>query len=124
MEPFSLMITGSRSIRDAGFVRATLDAYVEQKRSEGKELILLVSGNAMGVDRLAERWAKDHSIPIKRFEPQWQIYGKRAALLRNTEMAQSATHGLAIWDGKSVGTKHAITQLERMHRDVKVVICK
>lgn len=68
----------------------------------------VVSGGAKGVDRLGEIWAKVNNIPITQFIPDWNKHGKKAAVLRNMEMADYADFGIGFWDGVSRGTKHMI----------------
>ncbi len=38
----------------------------------------------------------------------WDTYGLKAGYIRNEEMADNADALIAIWDGKSRGTKHMI----------------
>ena len=96
------IIAGSRSISSYRLVSKiiTQAAY---------EITEIVSGHAIGVDQLGERFAKEKNLSIKLFIPNWKRYGKRAGILRNIQMAKYADALIAIWDGKSVGTKHMIT---------------
>ena len=50
----------------------------------------VVSGGARGADTEGESWAAFHRIPVRRFLPNWDRYGKRAGMLRNREMAEYA----------------------------------
>jgi len=70
--------------------------------------ILLISGGARGIDAAGEACARSHSYPIHRHLPDWHKYGRTAGFVRNTAMARTATHLLAIWDGHSPGTAHMI----------------
>lgn len=74
----------------------------------------VVSGCADGVDRLGEQWAQMAGIPVKRFPAKWAAYGKAAGRQRNLEMAVYADALIAVWDGKSPGTRHMIQTAERM----------
>ena len=94
------IIAGSRSITDP----ATVWEAIKQS---GFTITEVVSGGARGPDSLGERWAKARSIPIKRFTPDWEI-GNHAGIIRNQQMAHYADALVAIWDGKSRGTKHMI----------------
>jgi hypothetical protein len=64
----------------------------------------VVSGTARGVDRLGERWAREHGIRVTRFQPDWLNHGKSAGFRRNQEMADYADALIALWDGQSRGT--------------------
>jgi hypothetical protein len=68
----------------------------------------VVSGTARGVDQLGELFASDMQLPVKKFPADWNGLGKRAGYVRNTQMADYAEQLIAIWDGKSPGTKHMI----------------
>ena len=70
--------------------------------------IEIVSGNALGVDKIGEKWGKSLGYKIKLFPANWGRYGKSAGYVRNKEMANYADALIAIWDGKSKGTKHMI----------------
>ena len=63
---------------------------------------------ARGVDFLGGLWAHNRGIPVAEFPADWDKYGKRAGYLRNEEMARNAEALIAIWNGKSPGTKHMI----------------
>ncbi len=103
-----VIIAGSRSITDYEIV---YDAVIQAAVRVGigdEEMEEVVSGGAAGVDRLGERFAALHYIPVKRFKADWNRFGKRAGPLRNEEMATYADALIAVWDGKSRGTAHMI----------------
>lgn len=71
----------------------------------------IVSGDARGADTLAERWAKENSIPIKIFKANWNMYGKSAGFIRNADMHNYLSQFkdricICFWDGQSRGTAH------------------
>jgi hypothetical protein len=68
----------------------------------------IISGGADGIDSLAERYAKENNIPLKVYPADWQKHGKKAGPIRNGIMANNADALIAIWDGKSRGTKNMI----------------
>ncbi len=99
---FRTIIAGSRGIRDYGIVANAIDFWLPWTPS------VVLSGCAQGVDMLAIRWATDRSVPVERYPADWTTHGRRAGLVRNVVMAQSAEALLAIWDGVSPGTAHMI----------------
>ena len=101
-----VIIAGSRDITDYKQVEA---AYL----SSNIPITEIVSGGARGVDALGEQVAKNFGIPIKVFPADWDKHGKRAGPLRNIQMAEYADGLIAIWDGKSIGTKHMIDQANK-----------
>ena len=104
-----LIIAGSRSILDTQLIEAMYKAW-ELSATE------IVSGGARGVDRLGERFAREQGIPVKQFLPLWEINGKKAGIFRNIDMGNYADALLAIWDGKSTGTKHMIDYMQSLKK--------
>jgi phage gp37-like protein len=96
-----VIIAGSRTVTDAEIVNKA----IKQSRFKITEV---VSGCAKGVDTLGEWWASQNRKLIKRFPANWREYGRGAGYRRNAEMADYADALIAVWDGKSRGTKHMI----------------
>lgn len=69
---------------------------------------VVLSGDARGVDRMGEMWARLNFVRVERYPAQWEVYGKRAGPIRNAEMASNADALIAVWDGSSRGTAHMI----------------
>lgn len=71
----------------------------------------VICGGAQGADQLGKLYAAYHNIPIKYFIPEWEIHGKAAGPIRNSEMADYAGETgwlIALWDGISKGTSDMI----------------
>ena len=96
-----LIIAGGRDIHDYNLVLSGLEES-EFKPTE------IVSGGAKGVDALGERYAIEMNLPLHIFEANWEEHGRAAGPIRNRKMAENADALLAIWDGKSRGTKNMI----------------
>lgn len=99
-----VIVAGSRGVTDYALVERAI-------HESGFDVTEVVSGTARGVDRLGERWAAEHGIPVAPFPAQWKVGSKQnfgAGLLRNAMMADYADALVAIWDGESRGTKHMI----------------
>jgi len=86
-----LIVAGGRSYSFSAGDFARLDAI------EG--VTEVVSGCARGVDRAGEAWAEGKGIPIRRFPPECNRYGKGAGVVRNREMAAYAD-AVALFPGK------------------------
>lgn len=98
------IIAGSRDV-DQYIVVA--DAIAES----GFQITEVVSGTARGVDTLGERWARIHSVPVRRFPADWSKHRKSAGPIRNQQMADYVRPDgglIAVWNGVSVGTAHMI----------------
>ena len=96
-----VLVCGSRGITDRFWV-----TYAMSKAPLDYDLI--IHGGARGVDSLAGEVAQNSGIPVKVVKPDWNKHGKKAGILRNKEMVDEADAVIAIWDGKSRGTKHSI----------------
>lgn len=97
------IIAGGRDVVDYFHLEEALEGY----RCDISEV---VSGGAQGADALGERYAKGAGLPLKVFKADWQANGKAAGPIRNRQMAEYAQALIAIWDGKSAGTKNMIEE--------------
>jgi len=82
----------------------------------------VISGGARGVDTRAELWAESKDKRFRRYDADWEGNGRAAGYLRNTVMAERATHGICVWDGESRGTKHMLDEMRRLGKPVAVYI--
>lgn len=113
-----VIIAGSRSfegklhqlgLADDPITRAVL---IFEESTE-KKVTEIVSGTARGIDRAGESWALRNNVPITRFPADWRGLGKRAGIVRNKRMAEYADALIAIWDGRSRGTKNMINEAKK-----------
>ena len=116
-----VIVAGSRQIMDYQLVSAVISNTLPKYNIQITEI---VSGCAGGVDSLGEQWALANGIKVEPFPALWDDltvpnalirtnkYGKeynaRAGFQRNEAMAQYADVLIAVWDGKSRGTKDMI----------------
>ena len=81
----------------------------------------VVCGEARGVDEMGKKAAQAKNIPVKSFPADWSKHGKSAGPIRNREMAEYADALVAIWDGKSKGTKNMIDTAKKLGLKVFVL---
>jgi hypothetical protein len=101
-----VIIAGSRSVQDYNEV---LDAIA----ASNYEITEVVSGGAGGVDSLGEEYAIENGLKLAYFKVHsydWKQQGKRAGHLRNQRMVRYADALIAVWDGRSPGTRNCIQQ--------------
>ena len=104
-----VIIAGSRDIAEY------TDVYEAILESRWKDDITeVVSGGARGVDKLGERFAREHNLPVSHFLANWNKHGKAAGYIRNQEMAMNADALIAVWDMKSKGTANMIEVAQAM----------
>lgn len=98
-----VIVAGSR-----GFTYEDYEIVENTCLMSGYWFSTVLCGLAEGVDRLGEEFAKRMNIPVEHYPADWKKHGKRAGVLRNETMAKNADALVAVWDGKSPGTKHMI----------------
>ena len=105
-----LLIAGSRSIAEFD-----LAPYIPTDTD------MIISGGAVGIDDLAEKYADKHRISKMILRPHYDLYGKAAPLRRNEEMIQLCDRLLVIYDGKSRGTKYTIDYAKKLGKPIDVI---
>lgn len=106
-----IIIAGGREFTDYAVLKNVCDHMLSIIRTTSD--VTIVSGGARGVDKMGERYAKEHDINLIVMNADWDTHGKSAGYKRNQEMANVSTHLIAFWDGKSRGTKHMIDIAKR-----------
>lgn len=118
MREFKLIVAGGRDFTNAQLMADTLVATATELADRS---VSIVSGMAMGADKLAHQYAKAHNIQVYEFWPDWDTYANSAGFVRNNEMAKFADGLLAFWNGKSKGTQHMIKTMQSMGKSVGIV---
>ena len=124
-----VIIAGSREINEYSIIVSAI-------QESNFDITEVVSGGARGVDSLAERYANENKITFKKFVAYWndldlpgvrvktnnqgKKYNVLAGIWRNREMALYGDALIAIWDGKSRGTKNMIDEAKK--KNLKIYI--
>jgi uncharacterized phage-like protein YoqJ len=95
-------IIGSRKLK------ADISKYVP----EGCTVI--ISGGASGIDKYAAGFAKEKGLELVEYLPDYKRYGRAAPIKRNNNIIDNADVVVAIWDGKSKGTKYVIERCRKL----------
>lgn len=104
-------IVGSRTITDAEIGR-----YIPPDTD------MIISGGAIGIDTLAEKYADEKGIKKLILYPDYELYGKSAPLIRDKLIVDHADLVIAIWDGQSSGTEFTISYAKRRNVPCEVYI--
>lgn len=113
-----LIIAGSRSIDGPDALKIVESAL----KSSNIKPVLIVSGNARGIDRVGEALADKLGLPVQEFIPDWEGLGKGAGMVRNQQMGDYAGALLAVWDGQSRGTKQMIDYMTSLSKETYVEV--
>lgn len=105
------IVCGSRDIESQDLLTQCLDAF-----GTSRPLTTIISGGASGVDTLAKHHATTNGIEFVEMKANWTRHGRAAGFKRNAEMLKELGAGgvvIALWDGKSRGTKHMLEIAEK-----------
>lgn len=132
-----VLICGSRKFNDDNIVPGTytyflweyLDAKILkmlQNKINAGFIIEVVEGEAKGADTYAKGFAKRNGFMCTGFAANWKT-GRGAGYERNVKMFDYITeveHNavIAIWDGKSKGTRHDLFLTDKYHVQTRVFI--
>lgn len=111
------IIAGCRNFTDFDLLKQKVDYYREHTNT----ITEIVSGAARGADVLGIQYAMNNNIAYKLFPADWVKNGRAAGPIRNREMAQYAECLIAVWDGKSKGTKNMIEEMNKLKKPVHII---
>lgn len=115
---YKVIIAGTRTFNDYKLLQDKVNFYLSKRQSS---TIQIVSGTSKGADKLGERYAKEHNIPVKRFPADWDNLGKAAGYYRNKQMAEYADACIVFWNGTSRGTKLMIDLAKQYNLVLRIV---
>lgn len=100
-----LIVCGGRDYADQECLFRHLDAF---HKAEGVSCV--ISGAARGADTLGELWAAARNVPVARFPANWDLHGKSAGPIRNTQMlAEGRAEAVYAFPG-GAGTANMVAQ--------------
>lgn len=109
-----MAVIGGREFSDYARLSRVLD-------SAKSPITEIVSGMARGADQLGARYARERGIWVRELVPLWDLYGKRAGFLRNSDIIETAEVVVAFWDQISKGTADGIAKARKRGIPVHVV---
>jgi hypothetical protein len=77
-----VLVTGGRNYSNASVVEAVLTRLCVREKAP----LVIIHGDATGLDRLAGAWAQRHGMPEVRVPAPWEHHGKAAGPMRNDWM--------------------------------------
>lgn len=105
----TVLVCGSRGCVGRTYAKG-LFKYLDDLLAQGP--FVLIHGGAKGADRLGASWGELRKVKVIEYPALWVSNGRMAGLVRNRQMVDTLVPGrdlvVALWDGKSVGTKHTM----------------
>ena len=111
-----VIIAGGRDYNNYAFLAQIMDDFAKENNVEE-----VVCSCAAGADSLGAKWAKERGIPVKEFPAEWDVFGKKAGILRNHDMGNYADFLVAFWDGQSTGTRDMISYMKQIGKHGTVI---
>jgi len=122
-ECLRIIIAGSRTITDYRILLLAITNAIVSSFITPSYSFEIVSGGAIGVDTLARRYAHDCNYLLTEMKPKYKSkYDPTAPLRRNIDIANYGDILIAVWDGKSAGTKHIINYMKNLGKPVFIHI--
>ena len=112
-QKMKLAIVGSRNLTNI-----VLDRYISEEVEE------IVSGGAVGVDFCAAEYAKNKGLKLAEFFPQYERYGRAAAIVRNKKIVDYADKIIVFWNGSSKGALSVIKYAQKIGKPFEVILCE
>lgn len=105
-----IAVLGSRSLM------MDVDKYIPEETTE------IITGGTRGISKRVERWADKHKVPKLIFKQDYKRNASAACILANEAIVECADFIVAIWDGKSEGTAHAISYARQVGKPIRVIL--
>lgn len=118
-----VIIAGTRyKDKDAKIAFDDYSLVVKAVERSGFAITEVVSGCAIGADRLGEQWARANNVPIKEMPADWNCYNRAAGPIRNSDMAEYADAAIVVWDGMSPGSRNMVENMIRRKKPYYVAL--
>jgi hypothetical protein len=105
MNEFRILVCGGRDYSDAESLNATLDNIIANIKSMASgQSVRLIHGAARGADSLAAAWASSRGIAATAYPANWNLYGRSAGYVRNTQMLEEGQPHLVVAFPGGAGT--------------------
>lgn len=111
-------VIGSRNFDDNWFVNIE---YVYGILNKEPNITMIISGDAKGADKIAEKYADSNNLTKFIIRPNWDKYGIKAGFIRNSTIIKYSDKIYAFWDGKSNGTRDSIKKAKLANKEIVVI---
>ena len=114
-----IAIIGSRTITNEAYVFSVLNFYLRRLLEENE--VTIISGGALGIDKIAEKFAEEKGLKTEIYKPEYDKFPPRVApILRNQTIVENSDYLMAITTG-SKGTASTIKMAEKKGIPIKII---
>ena len=113
----NLAIIGSRNFNNYTFAQKEILNIIKDNKIIINKII---SGGAVGADKIGEKFSEKFNIPIEIIKPDWSK-GKQGGVIRNTDIINKSNYVIAFWDGQSKGTLDSINKAKKLNKKLFIV---
>ena len=111
----NIAIIGSRTFQDFDTLEKFILANIDTSKIK-----TIISGGAVGTDRLSELFADKYNISKDIIKPEWKKYKRGAGLVRNREIINKSDLIFAFRQNRSKGTEFVIREALKIGKIVKL----
>lgn len=112
-----VLVCGSRNWKDIALIYSKLGEF-------NKDKLLIITGECIGADNIAKRWALENEVNYLGYPAEWGLYGRLAGPIRNKKMLEAGKPDIVLaftYDlDFSKGTKNMVQLAES--RGIEVLI--
>ncbi|MFD7605183.1 DUF2493 domain-containing protein [Streptomyces mirabilis] len=84
-----LLVTGSRTWTDRGLLQGVIGEVLWLGQLRPRDVLLIHGACPWGADAMADAFAREIGIRVRRHPADWAVHGKRAGFIRNAEMVSA-----------------------------------
>ncbi len=116
---YVIAVVGSRDYTDKANIFNNLTVLINMlinfKEINSWSSVLIISGKARGVDKIALQFAQYHSLTDVNILPDWKRFDNAAGFKRNPNIIKHSDRVVAFRLNKSSGTTNSINHATRLH---------
>lgn len=116
-------IVGSRNLTNQDKIIPLIARFL---RDHTHGPVTVICGRSGGVSNIAKDYANHIGLDVVVFDPIYKLdrqaqYNPKHYLIRNKQIVENSDKVLAIWDGESQGTEHAIMHARSLGVPIMIV---
>lgn len=99
-----------------------LDVPIPDDAIPTERVSMIYTGGAVGIDRQVRAYAEKRGVKVTEILPEYDLYGKKAPLVRNELIVRMSDMVYVFWDGKSRGTHNVINLCREKNKPCRIFV--